>query len=57
MSLDPISKHLFEAHRIEVLVSVWPRSPRRVLRASAQLYNEESQFKTLARAVTEALSA
>jgi isopenicillin-N epimerase len=57
MSLDPLSKHLFEAYRIEVLVSVWPRSPLRVLRASAQLYNEEPQFETLARAVKEALSA
>jgi isopenicillin-N epimerase len=57
MSLDPISRELFEKHRIETLVSVWPRSPRRVLRVSAQLYNDESQFRTLARALTEALSA
>jgi len=57
MSLDPISKELFEKHRIETLVSVWPRSPKRVLRASAQLYNDESQFRTLARALSEALSA
>jgi len=57
MSLDPISTHLFEAYRIETLVSVWPRSPERVLRVSAQLYNEESQFQTLARALRESLSA
>jgi isopenicillin-N epimerase len=57
MSLDPISKELFERHRIEALVSVWPRSPSRVLRVSAQLYNDESQFRTLARALTQALSA
>jgi len=57
MSLDPISKELFEKHRIETLVSVWPRSPSRVLRISAQLYNDEAQFRTLARAVTEAVSA
>jgi isopenicillin-N epimerase len=57
MSLDPMAKHLFEAHRIETLVSVWPRSPERVLRVSAQLYNDETQFQTLARAVREALSA
>jgi isopenicillin-N epimerase len=57
MSLDPISKGLFETHRIETLVSVWPRSPKRVLRASAQLYNDEAQFRTLARAVSEELSA
>jgi isopenicillin-N epimerase len=57
MSLDPVSKELFEKHRIETLVSVWPRSPSRVLRISAQLYNDEAQFRTLARAVTEAVSA
>jgi isopenicillin-N epimerase len=57
MSLDPVSKELFEEHRIETLVSVWPRSPSRVLRISAQLYNDEAQFRTLARAVTEAVSA
>jgi len=56
MSLDPISKLLFEKHRIETLVSVWPRSPERVLRASAQLYNDEAQFRILARAVTEVVS-
>jgi isopenicillin-N epimerase len=56
MSLDPVSKELFEKHRIETLVSVWPRSPSRVLRISAQLYNDEAQFRTLARAVTEAVS-
>jgi isopenicillin-N epimerase len=57
MSLDPLSKRLFENHRIETLVSVWPRSPKRVLRVSAQLYNDEAQFRTLARAVSEELSA
>lgn len=57
MSLDPLSRDLFEKHKIETLVSVWPRSPRRVLRVSAQLYNDEAQFKTLARALSEALSA
>jgi isopenicillin-N epimerase len=56
MSLDPISRELFEKHRIETLVSVWPRSPERVLRVSAQLYNVEAQFRTLARALTEVVS-
>jgi isopenicillin-N epimerase len=57
MSLDPVSKRLFEEHRIETLVSVWPRSPGRVLRASAQLYNDESQFRALATALAESLSS
>ena len=56
MSLDPVSRDLFEKHKIETLVSVWPRSPQRVLRVSAQLYNEEAQFRTLAGALTEAIS-
>ena len=57
MSLDPVSKRLFEEHRIETLVSVWPRSPGRVLRASAQLYNDESQFRAIATALAESLSS
>ncbi len=57
MSLDPISRELFEKHRIETLVSVWPRSPGRVLRVSAQLYNDEAEFRTLAAALRGALSA
>jgi isopenicillin-N epimerase len=57
MSLDPLSKELFEKHRIEALVSVWPFSPKRVLRVSAQLYNDEAQYRTLARALSEAVSA
>lgn len=56
MSLDPISKQLFDQYRIEVLASVWPRSPGRVLRVSAQLYNDVGQMETLARAVKALLS-
>ncbi|MGH9323999.1 MAG: aminotransferase class V-fold PLP-dependent enzyme [Vicinamibacteria bacterium] len=52
MGLDPVSKELFERHRIEALASVWPHSPKRVLRISAQLYNTEDQIRTLARALT-----
>jgi hypothetical protein len=38
-------------------VSVWPASPGRVLRVSAQIYNEESQYARLAGALQEALAA
>lgn len=55
MSLDPLTLELFEKHRIETLTSVWPRSPKRVLRASAQLYNDEEQFRMLLGAVRELL--
>lgn len=57
MSLDPLTRQLFEKYRIEVLASVWPRSPKRVIRVSAQLYNEEEQFRTLARALQDLLAA
>jgi selenocysteine lyase/cysteine desulfurase len=36
---------------------VWPASPGRVLRVSAQVYNEESQYVRLASALKEALAA
>jgi isopenicillin-N epimerase len=57
MSLDPIGPELFERYRIEVLASVWPRSPKRVLRVSAALHNDEGQVETLARALRELLGA
>ncbi len=53
MSLDPITKDLFDRYRIEVLASVWPRSPERVIRVSAQLYNDEGQIHTLVNALKE----
>jgi isopenicillin-N epimerase len=55
MSLDPLGKELFEQHRIEVLVSVWPQSPKRVLRISTQLYNDEEELRLLARTLGELL--
>ena len=36
---------LFERYRIEVIASVWPASPGRILRVSAQIYNEESSTR------------
>ena len=57
LSTDPIMATLWERYRIEVLASVWPASPQRVLRVSAQAYNEESQYVRLASALKEALAA
>jgi selenocysteine lyase/cysteine desulfurase len=48
---------LYDRYRIEVLASVWPESPGRILRVSAQIYNEESQYARLAGALKEALAA
>jgi isopenicillin-N epimerase len=48
---DPLQDRLFDEYRIEVPVVLWPRWPRRVLRVSAQLYNEEREYQTLAQAL------
>jgi isopenicillin-N epimerase len=48
---DPLQIALWERHRIEVPVIYWPAFPRRVLRLSAQLYNEPAHYKKLAEAV------
>jgi isopenicillin-N epimerase len=57
LAIDPIMATLFDQHRIEVLASVWPASPGRILRVSAQIYNEEAQYVRLAGALKEILSA
>jgi isopenicillin-N epimerase len=57
LAVDPIMATLFDRHRIEVLASVWPASPGRILRVSAQIYNEESQYVRLAGALKEILAA
>ena len=56
MSVDPIMATLYDRHRIEVLASVWPASPARVLRISAQIYNDEAQYVRLACALEEILA-
>lgn len=56
LSVDPIMAALFERHRIEVVASVWPASPGRVLRVSAQIYNHDSQYQRLAEALVALLA-
>jgi isopenicillin-N epimerase len=51
LAVDPIMTTLFDQHRIEVLASVWPAAPGRILRVSAQIYNDESQYVRLAGAL------
>jgi isopenicillin-N epimerase len=51
LAVDPIMTTLFDQHRIEVLASTWPATPGRILRVSAQIYNEESQYVRLAGAL------
>jgi isopenicillin-N epimerase len=56
LSVVPLMRTLFERHRFEVIVSAWPASPRRVLRVSAQIYNDESQYARLAEALVALLA-
>ncbi len=51
---DPLQDALFE-HNIEVPIHPWPHQPKRVLRVSAQLYNEIGDYKKLADALEELL--
>lgn len=44
---DPLQQALFERHRIEVPVFTWPAPPRRLLRISAQAYNESAEYEAL----------
>ena len=48
----PLQERLFKTHGIEVPLIVWPTSPHRLLRISAQLYNSLPQYQKLAEALT-----
>jgi len=56
-TIDPLQRTLFEQHRIEVPVMPWPAPPRRLLRVSAQAYNEVGEYETLANALRELVPA
>ncbi len=57
--LDPLRPHLLQAHAIEVPVYAWPHTPtldggrRRLLRISAQLYNQPAEYERLAAVLRE----
>ncbi|MHC5069491.1 MAG: aminotransferase class V-fold PLP-dependent enzyme [Planctomycetota bacterium] len=56
LAIDPLQERLFQEHRIEVPVTSWPAPPKRVLRISAQHYNEEPQYRQLADALRTLLA-
>jgi len=46
---DPLQDVLLEQHHIEVPIVPWPQPPKRVLRVSAHLYNNEAEYDELGR--------
>ncbi len=54
---DPLQKALFDGWGIEVPVMSWPAAPRRLVRVSAQLYNDRAHYARLAEALGKALAA
>jgi isopenicillin-N epimerase len=48
---DPLQDRLLFEHNIEVPIVPWPQPPKRLLRISAQLYNELSDYEKLAKAL------
>jgi isopenicillin-N epimerase len=48
---DPLQDTLLYEHSIEVPLVPWPHPPKRVLRVSAQLYNELGDYEKLAAAL------
>lgn len=48
---DPDQERLFKEFKIEVPVIYWPQPPRRLIRISAQAYNEKWHYELLAEAL------
>lgn len=54
---DPLQDELLFAHGIEVPIVPWPHPPKRVLRVSAQLYNEIGDYEKLAALLLHSFAA
>ncbi len=55
LGLDPLQERLFHDHHIEVPVIRCPSSGRRMLRVSAQLYNDLAQYERLGAVLVDLL--
>jgi isopenicillin-N epimerase len=53
IEVSPLQQSLWERHRIEVPILSLPGSRNRLVRMSAQLYNERSDFERLGKALRE----
>jgi isopenicillin-N epimerase len=51
LGFDPLQEELLASHGIEVPVFAWPEPPRRLVRLSAQLYNDAEQYRRLGAAL------
>jgi isopenicillin-N epimerase len=54
---DPLQARLFEAWSVEVPVMSWPAPPHRLIRVSAQLYNDRDDYVRLADGLAKELAA
>jgi isopenicillin-N epimerase len=54
---DPMQPRLFSHWGIEVPIMSWPAPPRRLVRVSAQLYNDRAHYVRLAEALAKELDA
>jgi isopenicillin-N epimerase len=52
---EPLHRALYDRHRIQVPVYVWPRPPTRLIRVAAQAYNAISDYEKLAVALRKEL--
>jgi isopenicillin-N epimerase len=52
---DPLQDILLRDHAIEVPIVPWPVPPKRLVRVSAQLYNDRGQYERLGAALLNAL--
>jgi isopenicillin-N epimerase len=50
---DPLQVKLIENHHVEIPIFPWPAAPERVLRVSAQLYNDENDLEALVTALAK----
>ncbi|MEO0425064.1 MAG: aminotransferase class V-fold PLP-dependent enzyme [Pseudomonadota bacterium] len=53
---NPLQESLLREHRIEVPIVPWPAPPARLVRISAQLYNELDEYQRLVAALPDALA-
>jgi isopenicillin-N epimerase len=53
---DPLQERLRSDDRLDALIPSWPRWPKRLVRLSAQLYNEPDDYRRLASALVAQLA-